>query len=295
MPDLPTISIVTPSYNQGRFLEDCLLSVLDQGYPNLEYVVMDGGSTDESVEVIHKYEERLSAWVSEPDRGQYDAINEGFAKTSGEVMGWLNSDDRFMPGALSVVGEVFAQLPEVEWITTAYPVALDEAGRAIECRSVPAYHRDAFLRGRNLAAPGLVHTGFIQQESTFWRRSLWERTGGHLDTSISLAADFELWARFFRHTDLYAVQALLGAFRRHGAQKTASGGAGRYTEEAIATLGRFGGRPYGRLASRLRPALARWVPPERHSSLRRFGLAYPGFSIAQDGSGSWVIETKYFV
>src|SRR5215212_7784658 len=114
----PRISIVTPSFNQGRFLRETMQSVLGQGYPNLEYVVIDGGSTDESVDIIRGHEQQLAAWVSEKDAGQYDAINKGFARTSGEVMAWLNSDDKYTPWALPVVGEIFAQLPEVKWLTT---------------------------------------------------------------------------------------------------------------------------------------------------------------------------------
>src|SRR5687767_2056706 len=123
---LPRISIVTPSYNQGRFLPHTLASVLGQDYPNLEYVVIDGGSADGSADAIRGRAAELSHWVSEPDAGQYDAINKGFARTTGEVMAWLNSDDLYTPWALQVVGEVFRQLPEVQWVTTLLPLHWDE-------------------------------------------------------------------------------------------------------------------------------------------------------------------------
>src|SRR5712672_634542 len=112
----PKISLVTPSFNQGSFLEETIRSVLDQNYPNLEYVVIDGGSTDGSVEIIKKYERRLTWWISAPDGGQYEAINKGFARTTGEIMAWLNADDKYLPWTLSVVGDLMSTLPQVEWL-----------------------------------------------------------------------------------------------------------------------------------------------------------------------------------
>jgi len=109
----PKISVVTPSFNQGQYLEETIRSVLDQGYPNLEYFVMDGGSTDDSVEIIRKYADRLTGWVSEPDGGQMHAINKGFARATGDIMAWLNSDDKYCPWTFNVIGRIFAGLPEV--------------------------------------------------------------------------------------------------------------------------------------------------------------------------------------
>jgi glycosyltransferase involved in cell wall biosynthesis len=110
--DLPVISIVTPSYNQASFLEETILSVLNQGYENLEYTVIDGGSTDGSVEIIRKYEARLAHWVSEPDEGQYHALQKGFSRAQGDLLGWLNSDDVYLPGALTAVGRAYANHPD---------------------------------------------------------------------------------------------------------------------------------------------------------------------------------------
>jgi glycosyltransferase involved in cell wall biosynthesis len=211
----PRISIVTPSFNQGQFLEECIDSVLCQNYPYLEYIVMDGGSTDNSVEIIKKYEKHLTYWQSKPDGGQYSAINEGFKKTTGEIMAWLNSDDKYHASALKIVGGVFNQFKDVDWIT-GRPTAWDEDGLLLYVSSIlPHWTLEKCLNHQTDAA-------FIQQESTFWRRSLWEKSGVVLSAKLQFAADFELWIRFFRYANLYTVDALLGGFRFHPAQKTAN-------------------------------------------------------------------------
>jgi len=243
---LPKISIVTPSFKHGAFLEEAIQSVLNQNYPHLEYIVMDGGSNDGSVDIIRKYEDRLAHWVSAPDQGQYDAINRGFARTTGEIMAWLNSDDKYCPWAFSIVGEIFADFPEIEWLTTLYPVIWDEKGRAVELEANSGFSREGFLRGENLPGCGWYARNFIQQESTFWRRSLWERAGGRLDTSYSLAGDFELWARFNKTAELYAVGTPLGGYRRHGVQITSTRMT-QYLEQAAKAFFRHGGRTPSRL------------------------------------------------
>ena len=252
--NLPTLSIVTPSFNQGRFIDETLRSVLGQGYPGLEYVVVDGGSTDDSVEIIRRHEDELAWWVSEPDGGHYAALNKGFGRTSGEIMGWLNSDDVYLPHALDVVGGVFAAFPEVEWITTLFPVTCTAEGAALGTGSLGGFNRSSFLRGANLPGLGWHARGFIQQESTFWRRSLWERAGGRIEDSLRLAGDFELWARFYESAELVGVSALMAAFRYHDEQKTASQ-LEEYLREATAVLGRYHRRPPGALDSWLRRRL----------------------------------------
>jgi hypothetical protein len=239
--ELPRISIVTPSFNQGRFLDETMDSVLGQRYPNLEYVVVDGGSTDQSVEVIRAREKELAWWVSEKDGGQYDAVNKGFARTTGEVMAWVNSDDMYTRWALGTVGEVFRQLPEVQWVTTLLPLHWDERGLPTKCKPVEGYSKEGFFRGQHLQRPGEWAKAFIQQESTFWRRSLWEKAGGKIDSSLQLAGDFELWAKFYQHADLYGIPLPLGGFRMHGDQKTAHR-MEAYLREAEAVLARHGGR-----------------------------------------------------
>lgn len=203
----PRISLVTPVFNSAKYIEDALRSVFSQNYPNLEYFVIDGGSTDGTLDVIKKYESQISGWLSEPDNGMYDALNKGFARTSGEIMGWISATDMLHTGALNVVGSVFRDLPEVEWIT-GRPTHINEEGHTYNIDPVPRWSRVRFLAGFNR---------YIQQESTFWRRSLWEKAGSRVEDSLRMASDFELWVRFFRYAPLYPVDALIGGFRMHQA------------------------------------------------------------------------------
>ena len=223
MPDgcpWPRVSIVTPSYNQGQFIDEAISSVLRQGYPNLEYIVVDGGSADGSVDVIRKYTNQLASWISEPDQGQYDAINKGFACSSGEIMAWLNADDKYFPWTLWIVAEIFTQHPEVEWFTSVSCAFWDIHGRAVNCLMGEGFNCESFFRGRN-AGLSEFHSHFIMQESTFWRRTLWESAGSYVDARLQMAGDFELWARFWQRAVLYSTTALLAGFRVHNDQKTA--------------------------------------------------------------------------
>jgi glycosyltransferase involved in cell wall biosynthesis len=217
---LPTISIVTPSFNQVDFLESTLKSVLDQNYPKLEYIVMDGGSSDGSAEMIASYADRLSYWQSEKDGGQYDAIQQGFDRSTGEIMAWLNADDLYFPWTLQVVGEIFATYPDVEWLISLNPGNWNERGILCGTTSREGYTKVLFDRGLLLRLPGRRAGHFIQQESVFWRRRLWDRAGGRLSSEHRLAADFELWARFFQQAPPYGVKAVLSGFRRHGQQRS---------------------------------------------------------------------------
>lgn len=216
----PRISIVTPSFNQGRSLERTIRSVLDQGYPNLEYIIIDGASTDGSVDIIKRYERRLAYWVSEKDGGQYDAVNKGFAKSTGEIMAWLNSDDMYFPWTLRTVADILRQFADVNWITSLLPATWNTEDVVTKIDSKTGFGMHAFRRGNHTNAPDSQNLGFIQQESTFWRRRLWEQAGGRVDEKYRLAADFELWFRFFQHTPLHGIKALLGGFRYYEQQRS---------------------------------------------------------------------------
>lgn len=201
----PRIALVTPVFNSAKYIEATIRSVLMQEYPNLDYFIVDGGSTDGTVEIIRKYASQISGWLSEPDNGMYDAVNKGFARTNGEIMGWISATDVLRDGGLAIVGSVFRDLPEVEWIT-GRPTVMSEQGMTVEIHELQRWSRYRYLAGMEK---------FIQQESTFWRRSLWERAGGYVDASRRYMSDFELWARFFRHARLYSVDGLIGAYRWH--------------------------------------------------------------------------------
>jgi glycosyltransferase involved in cell wall biosynthesis len=204
--NLPRIALVTPVFNSAPYLEQTIQSVLSQNYPNLDYFIVDGGSADGSLDIIRKYESQISGWLSEPDQGMYDALNKGFARTTGEIMGWISATDLLHADGLQVVGSVFRQFPQVEWIT-GRRTTIDEQGRTTRIDGLLVWSRWRFLLGGSRR--------HIQQESTYWRRSLWERAGGYVDASRRAASDFELWVRFFRHAPLYSVDALIGGFREH--------------------------------------------------------------------------------
>lgn len=288
-PLLPKISIVTPSYNQGQFLEKTILSITGNDYPNLEYVVIDGGSTDGSVDIVRKHSDRISSWVSEKDEGQYFAINKGFERTSGEVMAWLNSDDVYLPWAIRLAGEIFARFPHVQWLTSALPMYIDANGCAITYNKLHGFTQEGFLRGDNLLHCGWEGVAYIQQELTFWRRSLWEKVGG-LDTSYQYAGDFDLWGRFFQHAKLFVVDVPLGCFRRHDAQKT-SAAYQRYQEEALQAFAKLGGKAPNAVAQKLRNRARAMMTPDLKNFLVRKGLYSQPPRIVYDwGSASWLIS-----
>ena len=215
----PKISIVTPNYNKAQFLESTILSVLSQGYPNLEYIIIDGGSTDGSVDIIKKYANQLAYWVSEPDEGMYDAIKKGFEHSTGDIMAWINSDDMYHPYAFSTVADIFVQYSQIVWLS-GMSTCYDVRNRTVFVKEQKYFSHLRFL---------MHDYQHIQQESTFWRRSLYDKSGG-ISSDYKLAGDFDLWMRFSRIEKLYIVNALLGGFRITKDQL--SNDINRYCEEA---------------------------------------------------------------
>lgn len=286
--NLPRISIVTPSYNQAEFLPNCIDSIHHQGYDDKEHIIIDGGSVDGSVDILRAADDRLTFWISEKDGGQYDAINKGFARSTGEIMAWLNADDVYFPWTLRLVGEIFACFPQIEWLTTLHPFAIDARGIAIKMTSAYGFDKKGFFQGNNIAGAGWPAVCFIQQESTFWRRSLWERAGGFIDSSFHYAGDFDLWARFFQHAQLFGVDLPLGIYRRHPDQKT-SLGLRSYLDEAIASFRRHGGDiPNPHLqALRLTGRNIGWI----RRGMLRLGLIEPAPRVTYNwGTEQWELE-----
>jgi glycosyltransferase involved in cell wall biosynthesis len=214
------ISIITPSFNQSEFLETTIQSVLSQNYQGLEYIIIDAGSTDGSVEIIKKYEKFLHYWTSEPDGGMYAGIVKGMAVATGDVLAWLNSDDLYLPSTLRTVSSIFSEFPEIEWLSSLRPGKIDEEGFILGFDSTLGFSRAAFLDGRYLPGTSIAGVEWIQQESTFWRRRLWDLVDVRRLSEFSLAGDFYLWSSFFRHSELYGVRHPLSVFRQQRLQKT---------------------------------------------------------------------------
>lgn len=204
----PKISIVTPVYNQVQYLEQTILSIIKQGYPNLEYIIIDGGSTDGTVDVIKKYESQLAYWVSEPDKGMYHAIQKGFEHSTGEIMCWLNSDDVFFDKCLFAISYIFMHHPEIEWFS-GKSATIDADGVILGVDDIDGIDSIRFCK-----YDFYLNRGFwVPQSSTIWRRSIWNKIGASLDTNLRLAGDFDLWLRFINIAPQYVANTLIGTYR----------------------------------------------------------------------------------
>ena len=224
----PKVSIVTPSLNQGRFIEETIRSVLLQGYPNLEYIIIDGGSGDGTIDIIRRYEQWVSFWISEPDMGQADAINKGFGRATGDVMAWLNSDDTYRRDALACAMRYFVENPACE-ITYGEAWHTDEEGHRLRpCR----YVTDP------IPARLILNVDPIVQPTTFWRTALWRRIG-MLEADLVWGFDWEFYIRAHMESTLHYIPAFFANYRLHGSMKTRASQA-RHAELARITR-RYGG------------------------------------------------------
>ncbi|MDO6430407.1 glycosyltransferase family 2 protein [Flavitalea sp. BT771] len=220
--DWPRISVITPSYNQGQYLEQTILSVLSQNYPHLEYIIIDGGSTDDSVQIIRKYADRISRWVSEPDSGQSEALEKGFALATGEIAAWINSDDYYEQDALYKVARAYQEQPFSFYCGTCRMV--DPEGKQLRVLHTPQVtHRTLTQYWKPHFCP--------PQPSIFFRRGVLHELGG-LDRSLHYAMDFDLWLRASRKYSFRHTTENLSYYRVHTDSKTGSpGGLGKFIPE----------------------------------------------------------------
>ncbi len=210
---LPKISIITPSYNQARFIDQTIQSVLNQDYPNLEYIVMDGGSTDGTIEILKKYNKKIK-WISEKDRGQTDAINKGLQLITGEIIGYLNSDDLLESNCLGNISGFFDSNPKVYWVSGKCRIINALGDRS---RNFVVYYKNIclkHLRFRNT----LYVSNYISQPATFWRKELVESIG-FFNESYHLSMDYDYWLRAFKKYKLGYIDDYLASFRIHESSK----------------------------------------------------------------------------
>jgi len=245
----PLVSIITPSFNQAGFLEETIQSVLGQSYPRLEYILVDGGSSDGSLQIIQRYASRLAWWVSEPDKGQTDAINKGFSRARGEILAWLNSDDTYHPGAVAEAVGYLLSHPQAGMVYGDADL-INERGEVIG--RFPARQTD-YARLRR----GYVH---IPQQAAFFRASLWRQVGP-LDPTFYFAMDYDLWVRLAKLAPLHYHPRCWANFRLHGGGKSVIAD-DRCWPEMLRVHRREGGGWLTPLVfkAKIRPLIYAWLP-----------------------------------
>ena len=241
--EYPKISIVIPSYNQGKFIERTIRCILLQNYPNIQIVVVDGRSCDSSLKVINKYLKYISHLIYEQDTGMYDAINKGFAITNGDVMAWSPTGDLYVSGALELVGRSFFRSTKFNWITTSQKVSCSENLKIEQPKAIKGFSKRAFMHSRHM--PGHPNCDVaIHQQSTFWTKKLWIKAGSFMDENLKYGGDFELWCRFFDVNEiLYTIDKPIGIFMKHEGQASQK----HYVEilkEQVKSISFYGGKEY---------------------------------------------------
>lgn len=217
----PGITVVLPVLAAAeQHLESAIRSVIYQCYPNLQFIVIEDGTSDERREILQRYRAHFVWQSCSPGTELCAALNMAFEKSSGEILGWLEPGDMFLTNGLHVIGSVFASFPDVEWIT-GRPFNFSASGMPSGLKHLERWSRIRFLAGGNK---------YIHRETTFWRRTLWERAGGSLATEYGLAGEFDMFVRFFRHARLYSVDALIGGYRTHPGNHSASGSHRQYNQ-----------------------------------------------------------------
>ena len=215
MPYSPKISIITPSYNQAEFIERTIQSVLDQNYPDLEYIIMDGGSTDGTVEILKKYDGKIT-WRSEKDNGQSDAINKGLEMAVGDIVAYLNSDDTYEPGALEKVAEFFQKNPDKKWVYGKCKIINEND---VEIRKPITWYKNFLLKKFSFAK--LLSENFISQPATFWKRELLNEIG-YFNENEHFCMDYEYWLRIGQKYPAGVISEYLANFRYYQNSKSGS-------------------------------------------------------------------------
>jgi glycosyltransferase involved in cell wall biosynthesis len=248
-PSLPRITIVTPAIAGDEHLEATIRSVVHQDYPNLEYIVIEDGANSERRRILRNYESKL-CWRNCPAGTELcAAVNMAFANSSGEILGWLEPGDMFHINAVQVIGSVFTSFPDMEWIT-GRPFNFTPSGMPTGLKHLERWSRIRFLAGGNK---------YLHRETTFWRRRLWERAGGALSTAYGVAGEFDMFVRFFRYAPLYSVEALIGGYRTHPGNHSATGSHRKYNlicdqiadQELAGVRGAYGAKLFRRITRTL--------------------------------------------